>query len=105
MQDKITPLQVFMACFGLASLGGLTALLRSGRPLTVRTLTAAVLYSGLMGVIIGLVWYNYFDGQNNVFFLMGVSGLAGLGGTTLLDFVVQLISKGGVNIIIKPKDD
>lgn len=94
MQDRLSPLEVFIACFGISSLAGLAELLRSGRPLTLRELASSLLYSGVFGLVIGLLWYNYFGGHNNLYFLIGVSGLAGLGGISLLDFIVQGVSKG-----------
>lgn len=105
MSSKLSVFEVLASCFTISSLGGLAALLRSGRSLTGRVVLSAVLYSGIVGLVIGLVWYQYFSGQDNIYFLIGVSGLAGLGGTTLLDFVVQVLSKGGVNIHISPKRD
>lgn len=104
MPDKMTPFQVFLASFSIASLGGLAALLRSERELTWRSTISAILYSGVMGVIIALLWYNYFDGKGNLYFLLAVSGLAGIGGTTAVDFVIQVIKKGGVHISINPGD-
>lgn len=105
MQDKIEPLRVFMSAFAISSLGGLAALLRSKRELTWRSVCSAVLYSGMMGTVIALLWYNYFNGHGNIYFLLGVSGLAGIGGTTVLDFVVQALkSHGGVNITIRPNE-
>ena len=105
MPDRMTPLQVFFACFTIASFGGLASLLRSGQTLTKRSVATAMLYSGIFGLVIGLVWFQFFNGKDNVFFLIGVSGLAGLGGTTLLDFIVQLVSKGGVSIIVRTKSN
>ena len=105
MNDKLSAFDVLLSCFSISSLGGLAALLRSGKPLHWRTIISALLYSGVVGLVIGLVWYRYFSGQDNIYFLIGVSGLAGLGGTTLLDFVVQAISRGGINIQISPKRD
>ena len=102
--DKMTPFQVFLASFSISSLGGLAALLRSERELTWRSAASAILYSGMMGVIIALLWYNFFDGKGNLHFLLGVSGLAGIGGTTVVDFVIQVIKKGGVHISINPGD-
>ncbi len=102
MPDKMTPFQVFLASFSISSLAGLAALLRSERELSWRAAASAMLYSGMMGVIIALLWYNFFDGEGNLYFLLGVSGLAGIGGTTVLDFVVQVIKKGGVHISISP---
>lgn len=103
--ESANALQVFLSCFVISSLGGLAALLRSGREIKTRDVISAMLYAGLVGLVIGLVWFQYFSGQDNVYFLIGVSGLAGLGGTTLLDFFVQIIAKGGVNVHISPKSD
>ena len=106
MLDKLSPFQVILACLALSSVGGLAALLRSGAHLCWRSIFAAMLYSGVFGVVYGLIWFNYFDGgDQNYFFLIGSSGLIGLGGTTLIDFIVQVIAKGGINIVIHPKDD
>jgi hypothetical protein len=104
MDDKLTPIQVFLSCFTVASLGGFFSHLRSKKPLSLRNTIALTFYSGLVGLVIGLLWYNYFA-PGNLYFLIGVSGLAGLGGTTLLDVVVNVISKGGVNIMFTPQGD
>ena len=103
MQEKLSPVQVLLSAFALSSFGGLAALLRSHRPLSWRLVFAATLYSGLLGLIIALVWYNQFEGAENMYFLLGISGLAGIGGTTVLDFVLQLLKGGGLNITIGPK--
>lgn len=95
MQEKLTPLQVLLACFTISSMSGLAALLRSGRELNWRGIFSAILYSGTFGLIYGLIWFNYFDGADqNYFFLIGSSGLVGLGGVSLIDFVVQGILHG-----------
>ena len=95
--NQLSPLQVLMSCFGLASFAGLASLLRSGRQLTLRAIAAAMLYSGLSGLIIGLVWFRYYAGDDpNFYFLIGISGLAGMGGASFLDFLVQALRKGGV---------
>lgn len=103
--NRLEPLHVFLSAFAISSLGGLAALLRSNRELSLRAVVSAVLYSGIMGLIIALLWYNWFDGQGNLYFLLGVSGLAGVGGTTVLDFIIQVIKKGGVTINIAPGDE
>lgn len=100
MSEKLEPIRVFISAFSISSLGGLAALLRSKHKLSWRTVISAMLYSGVMGLIIALLWYNYFDGQGNVYFLLGVSGLAGIGGTTVVDFLIQVLKTGGVNISI-----
>lgn len=106
MSDKLSPLHVFASCFCIASFAGLASLLRSKKQLTGRLLVSAFLYSGLFGLVIGLLWYNYFGGQDNLYFLIGVSGLAGLGGTSLLDFVVQGVANGfNIKITAERGDD
>lgn len=105
MNDKLTPLQVFLLCFGISSLAGIAALLRSNKQLTARTIASASLYSGLFGLVIGLIWYNYFA-PTNLFFLIGVSGLAGLGGVSLLDVLLQLIASGlKIRISVEADDE
>jgi hypothetical protein len=104
MQPRLDPFGALIASFAISSLGGLAALLRSKQELSLRSGLAAMLYSGVLGLIIALLWYKYFDGQGNVYFLLGVSGLAGIGGTTVVDFVVQVIKQGGVHITITPQD-
>lgn len=104
-QDKLTSLQVLMASFTISSLGGLAALLRSHKDLSLRAVCAAMLYSGMMGIIIALLWYNVFSDKSNLYFLLGVSGLAGIGGTTVVDFIIQTIKNGGINISITQRTD
>jgi CHASE2 domain-containing sensor protein len=103
--DQYDAWKVILAAFGISSVGGLAALLRSNKPLTARTVAAAFLYSGMMGATIGLLWYNYFDGQGNIPFLLGISAMAGIGGTTLADFVIQFMRRGGLDISIRHKKE
>lgn len=102
LQDKLGPLTVLLSAFTISSLGGLAALLRGQKELNWRIIVSAILYSGMMGLIIALLWYTYFDGKGNIYFLLGVSGLAGMGGTTFVDFLIQVIKNGGLNITIDP---
>lgn len=104
MPDRFDPIRVLIASFAISSFGGLAALLRSHSKLSWRSVFSALLYSGLMGLIIALLWYNYFNGAGNIYFLLGVSGLAGIGGTTVVDFIVQVAKSGGVHITINPGD-
>jgi hypothetical protein len=59
----------------------------------------------MLGVVISLLWYNYFEGKGNVYFLLGVSGLAGIGGVTVLDFIIEALKRGGIHISISPGDE
>lgn len=105
MHDKFEPIRIFISAFGIASLGGLAALLRSKKELTLRSVSSAILSSGIVGLIIALTWYNYFNKEGNIYFLLGVSALAGIGGMTVTDFVIQLLKNGGINISIAPMED
>jgi hypothetical protein len=98
----LNPLYVFITAFIIAGLGGLAALLRSKNVITWRTALSALLSSGLMGLTAALLWYNYFEGQKNIYFLLGLCGLMGLGGVTVIDFFLRIAKKGGLNIVIKP---
>lgn len=104
MQVAMTQLEIFTAAFALSSLGGLAALLRSKQSLSFRNVLAAVLYSGITGLIIALMWYKYFEGEGNVYFLLAVSGLAGIGGATVID-LVKVFVQGKLKITIEPKVD
>ncbi len=100
---QLTPFQVLAGCLTVSSLAGLAALLRSKQALTWRNVIATCLYSGMFGLIYGLIWFEWFDGENqNFFFLIGTSGLVGLGGASLLDFVVDGLLNG-FNITISTK--
>lgn len=92
-------LGVLASCFAVASLSGLAVLLRSDRVLTARTLLSAVLYNGLAGLIIGLLWFNYFGGTNP-YFVVGVSGLAGMGTVSLVDVSLHVLQ--ALQSAIKP---
>jgi hypothetical protein len=102
--QKLDPLSMFLSAFSISSVGGLAALLRSQRQLTFRAVVSTSLYSGLTGLVIALLSHNYF-GVDNPYFLLGVCGLAGIGGTTVIDFVLQTIRNGGVDIRFSPKRD
>jgi len=103
MQDELDPLKIFCSTFAISSFAGLAALLRSGKQLSFRVIASAMLNSGLLGLGLAFLWYNYFRG--NVWFLMGVCLLAGLGGVTLVDFVCQACKYGGVELHVKIPED
>ena len=90
-QDDLSPVEVFISCFTLAAFCGFFTHLRGPKALTIREVVAVTFYSGLVGLVIGLVWFSYFPG--NLYFLIGVSGLAGLGGTTMTAAIVKRIQK------------
>jgi hypothetical protein len=102
MDSQINPIGVFISSFGVAAFAGLAALLRTGTKLSVVTVLSQLLNSGLLGLGISLLWYTKF--QDNIYFLVGVCLLAGLGGMTTVEFVLQAIRKGGFSINLGGKD-
>ncbi len=83
------PLWVFVSSFLVSAFAGVAALLRSGVSLTRLRVLSAVLNSGLVGLAISLMWYAHM--KDNVYFLVGVSAVAGLGGMTTVDFVAAAL--------------
>lgn len=89
-------LAVFVSAFLLAALAGLAALLRSNAPLKAKSVTSALANSGLLGLGIALLWYT--RAQDDIYLLVGVCVVAGLGGMTTVDFVLELVRRGGLSI-------
>jgi hypothetical protein len=103
MQEKLNPLGVFVSAFAISSFAGLAALLRAGEQVTKKSVFSAMLNSGILGVIIALLWYASY--KDNVHFLIGVCALAGLGGNTLIDFALSLLkSKLTTVMAVQPKE-
>lgn len=96
---------VFITAFLISALGGLGALLRGRRPLTWRSGTGSVLSSGLIGLIVSLLWYNHFEGKGNIYNLLGISGCVGITGMTGLDFLLKLMARGGVRIVVRGENE
>lgn len=93
MQDQ-NPYSLFGLTFGISSVAGLAALLRSKQQLNPRLVISAFLNAGLFGTGVAMVWYENYGGKSHPWFMMGISLLAGLGGTTLLDFCLQAANEG-----------
>ena len=94
--ENMTPIGVFLSAFVLSALAGLAALLRSAKPLSILLVLSSFLNSGLMGLGISLLWYTKF--QDNIYFLIGICVIVGLGGMTTIDFILTAIRKGGFSI-------
>ncbi len=90
------PMLVFLSAFGVAALAGVAALLRSGVGLTWGLVVSSALNSGLLGLAVSLLWYMKL--HDDVYFLVGLCVLAGLGGNVTLDFALALLRKGGLTI-------
>lgn len=103
MPEPLAPLQVALMCFTLAALAGLTQLLRSGKPLTLRLVASTCLYTGLVGLVVMLSAYQFLDKYWP--YILCISLLAGLSGTGILDFIVDAWSRGGITIIVRSKTE
>lgn len=102
MNEQANPIYIFISAFGVSSFAGLAALLRTGKPINMIAIFSAILNSGLLGLALALLWYHKF--QDNVYFLIGICVLAGLGGATMVDFVLQAFKAGGLSISVGKKD-
>lgn len=86
-----SPLWVFISAFGVSSFAGLASLLRSGLPLTRKSVASHMLNSGVLGLGISLLWYSKM--RDNVHFLVGLCVLAGLGGMASVDMFVEFAKR------------
>jgi len=94
------PWIIAMVAFFGASFAGLATQLRNGKVLTTRSIAAAMLNSGFIGMIIFLMGFQMFT--DNIHYLIGLCLLAGIGGSTMLDFFITFLKKNrGVIITIK----
>lgn len=59
--------------------------------------------SGILGLGIALLWYAKY--QDNVYFLIGLCLIAGLGGQATIDLVLDTIKKSGDDQKDKVKHD
>ena len=83
---------IFAGAFAVSALAGLAALLRSDAVVITRKSVAAyTLNAGVLGLGLCMLWYARF--HDNVYSLIGVCVLAGLGGMATIDVVVQTVWK------------
>lgn len=103
---QLDPLRIFASAFAVSSFAGLAALLRSGKSITILAVCSAMLNTGMVGLAIALIWYTKFKGsEENIYFMIGLCVLSGLGGTTAIDFIVMLCKRNGVTITVSANRD
>lgn len=95
----MSPLAVLGSAFAISAFCGLASLLQSKKALTVRAVLSSFMYSGATGLIVGLLWFNEY-GADNPYFMLGVAGLAGIGGVSLVDVAIATFKKSGLSIKI-----
>lgn len=86
LRDHVTPMAWTVA---ISSVGALAAQLQSNRKLTLRHVVGAVLTSGVAGLVVHTLLISRL--HDDPWTLTGVSALAGIGGASTLDFLLQAI--------------
>jgi hypothetical protein len=104
-EDHLYALAVFTSAFGVAGFAGLATLLRFARKISKLTVVSAMLNAGFMGLAIALIWYRHYREAENVYGLLGVCVIAGLGGSTLTDVALSVLSGAGIKIFIVHERD
>jgi hypothetical protein len=103
MNDHYSAISIFVLAFVVSAAAGIAALLRKSNEVKRISLITAGLNSGLLGLAISLLWYQKF--QDNLYSLIGICVLSGLTGAAGLDFVLNMIQKGGFSIKLGDKEN
>lgn len=98
--DTFHALSVFLSAFGAASFAGLATLLRFAKKLSKLSVISAMLNAGFLGLAIALLWYQNYRKAENVYGLIGICVLAGMGGSTLTDLVISVLTGAGIHVTI-----
>ncbi|BBO31054.1 hypothetical protein [Lacipirellula parvula] len=80
-----TPLQIFMASYAAAAIGGVGALLASDRPITLRSLGKALVYYGVAGCGFAMTGFEYIGGKEKPWRIIGFAALLGVGAIKVSD--------------------
>lgn len=97
----LVSISVFLGAFGVAAFAGLATLLRFAKKISKLAVCSAMLNAGFLGLAIALIWYRNYRDADNVHGLIGICVLAGMGGSTLTDILISLLSGAGIKIIVK----
>lgn len=103
--DLFMSLSIFVSAFGVAAFAGLATLLRFAKKLSKLAVVSAMLNAGFMGLAVALLWYQNYRKAENVYGLMGFCVLAGMGGYTITDILLSLLSGAGIKIIVHHERD
>jgi hypothetical protein len=99
-EEQLHALLVFASAFGAASFAGLATLLRFARRISKLSVISAMLNSGFLGLAIALIWYQNYRDAKNVYGLIGICVMAGMGGSTLTDLLLSLLAGAGIRVTI-----
>lgn len=103
-RTEMTVIQLIFSAFAIASTAGFARLLHSRRVMSYRTVAAAILYPGICGVISVLLMANY-GSNDNPYLTLGVAGLVGIGGLTVMDIFSAVTRSGGFSVELKSSKD
>jgi hypothetical protein len=98
-------LSVFASAFGFSAFAGLATFLRFAKKLSRVAVVSAMLNAGFLGLAIALIWYQNYLKTENVYGLLGICVLAGMGGSTLTDLLISLLSGAGIKVTITHERD
>lgn len=101
--EHLHSLAVLASAFGVSAFAGLATLLRFAKKLSKLAVVSAMLNAGFMGLAIALLWYQNYRKSENVYGLIGICVLAGMGGSTLTDLAISLLAGAGVKVTIVHK--
>jgi hypothetical protein len=103
--EAVHPIWVFLSAFGVAAFAGLATYLRFSRKMSVLGLVSALLNAGCLGLAISLLWYQHYRNSENVYGLIGICVLAGMGGSTVTDLAWSILSGAGLKVTITHEHD
>lgn len=103
--ENLHSLSVLLSAFGAAAFAGLATLLRFAKKLSKLAVVSAMLNAGFLGLAIALIWYQNYRKAENVYGLIGICVLAGMGGSTLTDLAISLLSGAGIKVTIVHERD
>lgn len=98
-------LAVFASAFGVSAFAGLATFLRFARKLSKLAVTSAMLNAGFLGLAVALLWYQNYRKAENISGLIGLCVLAGMGGGTVTDILISILSGAGIKVIIHHERD
>jgi hypothetical protein len=105
LDEYLHSLAVFASAFGVSAFAGLATLLRFAQRLSWISVSSAMLNAGFLGLSIALIWYQNYLKSENVYGLLGICVLAGMGGSTITDLLISVLSGSGINVKITHERD
>ncbi len=91
LTDTQVDASIFLLAFLFSSFAGVASVLRSKQEICVKTILSAFLNSGFAGLAVCLVWYLQY--RQNIYFLLGICVLIGLGGPASVEFILAIFRK------------